>query len=445
MSRVLIRNGMLLTGDEERPFVEDGHLVIDGNEIVEIGAGEPASRDADEVLDATDMLVVPGFVNAHTHLCMILGRNLGTDSSLLHWLSAAQVPLMQTFEPEDYVVSMQLGAIENLKAGNTTVCEVFFSPHYEQEVDRLALRALDSSGIRSLFFRCSNDESFFEGFVETREEIVERSERLIGDWSDSGRTHVGVGPLVPWGSSGDAFRDSVDLAGRHGIRVHLHTAETPEYNDLVRERTGKSNVGMLADVGALGDAVMLNHCVHLSEDDIALIAGSGSHVIYNPTSNMILASGVAPVPALLRAGVNVGLACDGPACNNGQDMIEAMKDGALLQKVVSRDPEALVASDVFAMATRRGAESVGMAGRLGTLKAGSLADVVLIDCQKPHLTPLGDAQAALVYAARSADVRTVIVDGRIVVRDGRMTTLDEDEVRERAGERARRALARVGS
>jgi 5-methylthioadenosine/S-adenosylhomocysteine deaminase len=251
---------------------------------------------------------------------------------------------------------------------NTTVCEVSFSPHYDQEVDRLALRALDGSGIRSLFFRCTDDESFFEGFVETREEIVERSERLIGDWGDSAQTHVGVGPLVPWGSSSDAFRDSVDLAGNHGIKVHLHTAETPEYNDLVRERTGKSNVGMLAEVGALGDAVVLNHCVHLSDDDIDLIARSGSHVIFNPTSNMILASGVAPVPRLIRAGVNVGLACDAPACNNGQDMIEAMKDGALLQQVVARDPEALGAGDVFAMATRRGARSVGMEGRLGKLK-----------------------------------------------------------------------------
>jgi len=444
VSRLLIRNGLILTGDDERPFIEAGNLIIDGDAIVEIGDGEPSTHDVDEVLDATEMLVVPGFVNAHTHLCMILGRNLGTDSSLLHWLSVAQVPLMQAFEPEDYVVSMQLGAIENLKAGNTTVCEVFFSPHYDQEVDRLALRALDSSGIRSLFFRCTNDESFFEGFVETREEIVERSERLIGDWGDSARTHVGVGPLVPWGSSSDAFRDSVDLAGKHGIKVHLHTAETPEYNDLVRERTGKTNVGMLADVGALGDAVMLNHCVHLSDDDVDLIARSGSHVIYNPTSNMILASGVAPVPKLIRAGVNVGLACDGPACNNGQDMIEAMKDGALLQKVVARDPEALVAGDVFAMATRRGARSVGMDGRLGKLKEGHLADVVLIDCAVPHLTPLGNAQAAVVYAARSADVRTVIVDGQIVVRDGRVTTLDEESVRAQARERAQRALARAG-
>src|SRR4051812_42527171 len=142
MARVLIRNGMLLTGDDRRPVVEDGYVLIEGDSIVAVGSGDPGAPDVDETLDATDMLVVPGFVNAHTHLCMVLGRNLGTDASLLHWLSAAQVPLMQAFEPEDYAVSMRLGAIENLKAGNTTVCEVFFAAHYEQEVDRLAARAL---------------------------------------------------------------------------------------------------------------------------------------------------------------------------------------------------------------------------------------------------------------------------------------------------------------
>ena len=167
-----------------------------------------------------------------------------------------------------------------------------------------------------------------------------------------------------------------------------------------------------------------------------MIAAGGAHVVHDPTSNMILASGVAPVPALMRAGVNVGLACDGPACNNGQDMIEAMKDAALLHKVVTREPQALVARDVFAMATRHGARSVGMGDRLGVLKEGYLADVVLIDCARPHLTPLGDPQAALVYAARGADVQTVLVHGDVVVRDGEVTTLDEADIRRRARERA---------
>ncbi len=444
MTRTLIRGGTLLTADAARPVVADGYVLIDGDTIADVGTGPPPAGGADEVLDASGMLVMPGFVNAHTHLCMILGRNLGTDRSLLHWLSEAQVPLTGAFEPEDYELSMQLGAIENLLSGNTTICEVFFSPHYDQDVDVLATHALERSGIRTAFFRCANDESFFEGFVERREQIVERSERLIAEFADAPRTTIGVGPLVPWGSSADSFRDAVELSERHDARIHLHTAETPEYNALVRERTGRSNVEMLADVGALGDRVMLNHCVHLSETDIALIAESGTHVIHDPTSNMILASGVSPVPRLRDAGINVGLACDGPACNNAQDMIEAMKDAALLHKVTSGDAETLVANDVFLMATGNGARSIGLGGRLGVLAEGHLADVVLLDARAPHLTPMNDPLAALVYSARGADVRSVLVGGRVVVRDREVTTLDEQAVRARAQERAERARSIAG-
>ena len=444
MAQLLLVGGTILTGDDDRPLIEDGWVLVEGDTIVGVGSGTASAKNGGESIDCSDMLVVPGFINAHTHLCMILGRTLGSDRSLLHWLSESQVPLMQQFEPEDYAISMELGAIENLKAGNTTVCEVFFSPHYEQEVDRISTKALDGSGIRTVFFRCANDESFFEGFVETREEIVDRSERLIADWRESSRTRVGVGPLIPWGSSPDAFRDAVELSSEHGVGIHLHTSETPEYNDLVRQRTGKSNVEMLADVGALGESVMLNHCVHLSDHDISLIAETGSHMIHDPTSNMILASGVAPVPKLLEQGVNVGLACDGPACNNGQDMIEAMKDAALLHKVVTREPEVLVARDVFKMATQGGARAIGMGDRLGAIKEGFLADLVLIDLRAPHLTPVHDPLAALVYSARGSDVRTVIVDGQVVVRDGEVTTLDEEKVRARARERAQRARKEAG-
>jgi 5-methylthioadenosine/S-adenosylhomocysteine deaminase len=375
---------------------------------------------------------------------MILGRNLGTDRSLLHWLSEAQVPLMGAFEPDDYEVSMHLGAIENLKAGNTTICEVFFSPHYGQRVDALAAHALDRSGIRTAFFRCANDESFFEGFVERRQDIVERSERLIAEFREHERTTIGVGPLVPWGSSAESFTDAVELSDRYGARIHLHTAETPEYNELVRERTGKSNVEMLADVGALGDQVMLNHCVHLSDNDIKLIADSGTHVIHDPTSNMILASGVSPIPRLREAGINVGLACDGPACNNAQDMIEAMKDAALLHKVTTGQAETLLAQDVFLMATRNGARSIGLGDRLGALAEGQLADIVLLDARASHLTPMNNPLAALVYSARGADVHTVLVNGRVVVRAREVTTLDEPTIRARAQARAERARSVAG-
>ncbi|MBE9225672.1 amidohydrolase [Phormidium sp. LEGE 05292] len=441
MSNWLISGGTILTSDDAGTIIDNGYILIAENKIVAVGSGQPEISDVYQEIDATGMLVCPGFINAHTHLCMILGRSLGSDRTLLHWLSEAQIPLMQAFEPEDYAVSMELGAIENLKAGNTTICEVFFTPHYSDGVDEIAVNSLDKTGIRSILFRCTNDENFFDGFLETRSESVRRSEHLICHCQTS-RTRVGVGPLVPWSSSPQAFEDAVQISQTKNVPLHLHTSETPEYNDLVRKRTGKSNVEMLADVGALGEQVMLNHCVHLSDSDIELIAETNTHVIHDPTSNMILASGVAPIPQLRAKNINIGLACDGPACNNTQDMIQTMKDAALLHKVVTRQPDILIAKDVFRMATRGGAKAIGMGDSLGAIQPGFLADLILIDTQVPHMTPLHDPIAILVYSARGSDVHTVMVDGEIVMQNRQILTVDEKEVLAKARERAKKACDR---
>jgi 5-methylthioadenosine/S-adenosylhomocysteine deaminase len=204
------------------------------------------------------------------------------------------------------------------------------------------------------------------------------------------------------------------------------------------------NVDMLASVGALGERVMLNHCVYLSEKNIAQIAGTGTHVVHDPTSNMVLASGVAPVPALRSAGVNIGLACDGPACNNAQDMIEAMKAAVMLQRAVSTEPGVLTAGDAFAMATRNGARAVGLGDVLGQIRPGYLADIILIDTARAHMTPMHDPLATLVYSARGSDVHTVIVDGRVVVRDGQVLTVEVPRLLSDVQQRASRVRAAAG-
>ena len=218
--------------------------------------------------------------------------------------------------------------------------------------------------------------------------------------------------------------------------VHLHTAETPEYNDLVEARTGMRNVEYLAAVGALGKRVMLNHCIHLNDAEIELIAARGSPVIHDPTSNMILASGTAPVLKMRKAGIRVGLACDGPACNNTQDMFEVMKDASLLHKVSSGDAEALTAEDVFLMATREGAEACGLGDKVGSLEIGKAADIVMVDTMASHLRPIHDPLATLVYSTRAADVETVIVDGEVVVEEGKVLTTDERTLIRQAQTRA---------
>jgi 5-methylthioadenosine/S-adenosylhomocysteine deaminase len=436
MSKLLISGGAIATNDDRQTVIDRGYAIVEDQWIVEVGSGSPPTDTYDRTLDATGMLLIPGLINAHTHLCTIYGRSLGSDRALLHWLSDAQVPLMRALELSDYALSMELGAIENIKAGNTTICEIFFSPHYREGADEVAVESLARTGIRSFFFRASNDESFFDGFVESRQNIFRRSQNLIRKWRDRSQVRIGVGPLVPWGSTGKAFEDAVALSQDHDALIHLHTSETPEYNQLVRQRTGKSNVEMLADVGALSDRVMLNHCVHLSDRDIQLIADSGASVIHDPTSNMILASGVAPIPQLQQSGVPLGLACDGPACNNTQDMFQTMKDAALLQKVTTRQADALIAPQVFYMATRGNAKALGMGHCLGSIQKGFIADLTLVNMQAPHLTPAHDPIATLVYSARGADVDTVVIGGQTVMENRVMQTIDEADVVDKSRNRA---------
>lgn len=442
---LLIRGGTILAGTGRDAVVPDGYILVEDGVIAGLGAGAPpAGVSAAETIDARDKLVIPGFVNAHTHLCMTLGRSLGTDRTLLQWLSQSQLPFMSRMTPEDYALAVTLGAIENLKSGNTTVCEVFFSTRYGDGADDLAVKALAESGIRALFFRCSNDEAFAPGFLESTLDISTRSRRLATSWAADARIRIGVGPIVPWAATESYWADTVDLAGNGGVPVHLHTAETPEYNDLVQARTGKRNVEYLAAVGALGKNVMLNHCIHLTPGDIELIVDRGSPVIHDPTSNMMLAAGIAPVPEMRDAGVVMGLACDGPACNNTQDMFEVMKDAALLHKVARRDSGVLTAADVFAMATAGGAEACGLGDTVGRLAPGMAADIVLVDTFSSHMRPLHDPLAALVYSARAADVHTVVVGGRVVVRDREVLTIDEKSVIRRAQRRADALRAEAG-
>ena len=435
MKTTIIQGGTLLTADPAQPLLTDGHIRIDDGIITAVGTGAGPDEAGAETINARDKLIIPGFVNAHTHLCMTLGRSLGSDRTLLQWLSEAQLPFMAQMDAGDYALAVTLGAIENLKAGNTTVCEIFFSSRYTDGADALAAQALDETGIRALLFRCSSDEQFAPGFIETTGEIDTRSKTLLQHWRAHDRVGVGVGPLVPWTATDEYWADTCALRDA-GVGVHLHTAETPEYNDLMVARTGKRNVEFLADAGVLNEKVMLNHCIYLADAEIEAIAAHGAHVVHDPTSNMILASGNAPILKMRQAGITVGLACDGPACNNTQDMFEVMKDAALLQKVTTRDPVSLTARDVFAMATIEGAKACGMADRIGSLSAGKLADITIIDTLASHLRPIHDPFATLVYSARAADVETVLVGGNIVVQDKKVLTMDEAEIIHKAQLRA---------
>ena len=451
MVDILIKNAIVVTMDKNRRIIKDGAVKIEGNKIVEIGPAKDLEKKyaARKVIDASGKAVMPGLVNAHTHLNMIFGRSLGYDSNLLDWLAKVQTPLLSAFTPEDWELAEMLGCVENIKNGCTCVNEVNFATHdaYKESVDERCVRAFEKMGIRGILSRGYVDGTFFPGYTEAKEDIINRMEKLIQDWhrAANDRIRIQLAPLVPWACSPDLFRETRKLADKHGIGIHLHTAETPDYNNLVKQNFGyASNIEYLADVGNLGPDVQLNHAIWLSDSDMSKIAETKTNVVHDPTSNMLLASGVAKVPKMLELGINVALACDGPACNNNQDMISSMKFASLLHKVDSLDPTAITARQVMEMATIKGAKALGLENDIGSLEAGKKADLITIDLRKAHMVPVLDVIGVIVYSANGSDVNDVIIDGELIMEDRVIKTADEDDVLEKAQKAAEHCLKRAG-
>ncbi|MBI4321847.1 MAG: amidohydrolase [Chloroflexi bacterium] len=452
MADILIKNAIVITMDGERRILRDGAIRIEGNRIVEIGSTGDLERKhaANKVIDGARKVVMPGLVNAHTHLCYAFGRTLGYDNYLLDWLKI-QKPLTAAFTPEDWEIAETLGCVENIKNGATCVNELNIAAQeaYEESVDERCLKSFEKTGVRAVLSRGYQDDKtyYFAAFGESREDIVARMERLVREWHGAAgdRIRIQLAPVTPWTCSPELFRETRRMADKHGIGIHLHTAETRDYDKLVKERFGYAgNVEYLDDVGCLGPDVQLNHAVWLSDADLARIAATGTHCIHNPTSNMILASGVSPVPKMFALGINVGLACDGMACNNNQDMISTMKFASLLHKVHNLDPRAITAQQVMEMATINGARALGLDKDIGSLEPGKKADLITIDLWKPHLVATLDVVGAVVYSANGSDVCDVIVDGEVIMEDRVIKTVDEADLLERTQRAAEDCLKRVG-
>lgn len=426
-ANTLIEGGTVLAGEA---WIPEGHVVAQDGDIVAVGPGSAPVR-ADTVIDASDTLVIPGLVNAHSHLYMSLGRGLGHDRPLRDWL-AVQMPLTAAFEPEDYRLAAQLGALENLWAGVTSVAESFYSAQYDDGVDQIAMAALVESGIRGGFFRNSNDLPL-RGWAESLTDMTRRTAELQAAARGS-LIEVGAGPVTPIAASMDYWCAAAEQLA-DGVRMHLHTSETDEYDAATQALHGRTNLQLLAEIGMLTPLTMLVHCVHASDDDLRQIAASGAHIVLNPVSNMFLASGVAPVTGMLAHGCSLSLGSDAASCSGGQDVLEGIKMAVLLQRVTQRDASAISTRDVIRMATEGGAAAIGLPGRVGRIAVGHAADITLLPTDNPRMAPMHDPEAALAFFSRTADVDTVLVDGEILLRHGRATRLDEEELVAKAHER----------
>ncbi len=432
MSSWLIRNATVVTVDDNDTVLPKADLLIEGRNIAGLwpAGARPAEVKAESEIDAEGMVAIPGLVNAHTHCAMTLLRGYADDMPLMPWLQERIWPFEMKLQAEDVYWGSLLGIAEMIRGGVTCFNDMY---HFFEDAARAAI----DGGIRA------NVSGVLLGFLPDAETRLEKAIEFAREWhgKGDGRLATMLGPHAPYTCPDHLLRRVVDAAREHRLGVHIHVAETKqEVADSLKDRK-QTPVEHLDGLGLLDlETVSAAHCVHLSDSDIATLAEKRVGVCHCPGSNMKLASGIAPVPKLLAAGVVVGLGTDGPASNNNLDMIEEARLAALLHKVAGDDPTLVTARQALAMATREGARALGIGDRVGQLRIGMEADLALLDFRQAHLFPPHDVVSHLVYAARAGDVRTVFVNGAPVLRDGRLTTMDEAEVFAQVSQR----LARLG-
>jgi 5-methylthioadenosine/S-adenosylhomocysteine deaminase len=446
MNSLLITNGNILTLDDNDRMLRPGWIQIEAGRIEALGAGDPpgSAHRAGEIIDASGDVIMPGLVNAHTHLFQTFARGLGDDLPLLEWVERAILPITTHMTADDARAAATVGLIENLRSGATSVIEHQYV-HTDPGIDDAICAAALDTGSRMCLARGWGDVIEHDVYRETIDEFSRATRAVHARWDGAeDRLSVELGPMVPWACSDEAMAASHDLASQLQCGTHIHLAETEAEVEMSLHRTGLRHVEWLQEHGWLGPQMQLAHGVWLDADELDLVAASGATVVHCPVSNMYLASGVAPVVEMLDRGINVALATDGPGSNNSQDMFEAMKAAVLLQKVHRLNATALAPLQVLHMACRGGAVAFGEADHLGALAPGYRGDVIIVDLATAFSVPVHDTRSALVFNASARDVKTVIVGGNVVIRDRQLTTLDEQEVLAHATSTCRDLFDRAG-
>jgi len=425
----LIKNGLVLSMVSDSPDILKADIYIEGDKISKIGPNIPL-EGVEKVIEAAGKVVMPGLVNCHNHAAMALLRGYSDDLRLMDWLSQKIWPAEDKMNGQDIYCGTMLAAAEMIKSGTTTFADMYAF------MNRVA-EAVQDSGMRA---------SLCQGltFLDERgQKRIEYTYRLFENWHGraGGRITAMIGPHAPYTVPPDKMKLVVDLAIELNAAVHIHLAETSEEVDQIFKKYGKSPTKYLADLGLFDSCrVLLAHAVHLTGDDISIIKNIQGGVSHNPVSNMKLGCGVAPVVELRKAGITVGLGTDGAGSASTLDMFQEIKTAAWMQKNRFFDPTALTAYDVLRMATAEGAKVLGLDSEIGTLEAGKKADIIIIDIQKPHLYPHNDLCSLLAYSASGSDVETAIINGKIVMENRVLLSINEKEVLKKSGECARKMI-----
>lgn len=427
MNSLLIKGCTILTMvQKDKPFA--GDVLIEGGQIKRIAAS--IAQQADSVIDAKGMVVMPGLINAHNHASMSLLRAFSDDLKLMDWLEKKMLPAEARMTKEDIYWGTMLGAAEMIASGTTSFADMYV------HMDAVAEAVVDS-GMRAALTR---------GLVFLEDDGGRRMREaldLIDSWTGAGdgRITTMLGPHAPYTCPPEPLTEVIELARSRRIPLHIHLAETVEEVEKIRSRYGQSPTEYLHELGLFaGNHVLLAHAVHLSRADVGLLRGMRGGVSHNPVSNLKLGCGIAPVRELIAQGVTVGLGTDGAGSATTLDMFAEIKAAAWMQKLDSGDPTVLPAEQALRMATIESAKLLGIDAQVGTLEVGKRADLILIDLDKPHLQPVHDLHSLIAYSATGADVDTTIVNGQILMQKRQLLSMSWEEVRREAALRSARLV-----
>jgi 5-methylthioadenosine/S-adenosylhomocysteine deaminase len=429
----VISGGIVVTMDEKDSIIADGAVAIDGSDIVAAGKTESITSAfrGRRVIDARGSLVMPGLVNSHTHAAMTCFRGIADDLDLMDWLSNYIFPAeSRNVDPELAYWGSLLACAEMIRSGTTTFCDMYI---FEDETARAASQA----GVRCLLGEVLFD--FPSPNIKTPEEGLRYTEMLLKKWAGDPLVNIMLEPHALYTCSAPLLQDAKALADAYGVPVAIHFLENMTEPGLIQEKRGRRAIDFLNDIGYLDDRFFIFHGVYMDDEDIRAFADHGCKVVHCPESNMKLASGVAPVSRMLEAGIVVGLGTDGCASNNNLDLFQEMDTAAKLEKSVRLDPTIMPARTVLRMATCDGAKVLGLDHLVGSIRSGMKADLLMINLDKPHLTPMYSEYSHLVYVVNGSDVDTVFINGKLVMENRNLLTID---VRE-AMARVRRIAQRV--
>lgn len=432
--RILIKNVDILTMTSEDTPTIKGSIGIENGRIKFIdqsNADLVASFMAEKIIDGDGHLAMPGLINAHTHMGMSLLRNYADDLPLMTWLNEKIWPVEAKLNAEDVYYGTLISIIELIRCGCTTFRDMYF---FQDEV----AKATDEAGIRGSL------GLGLVGVADPEEKLFDDVRALYSKWHNAanGRIRVEVAPHAPYTCSDAYLKKARDLALELDVPLHIHLSESLHEVNASLEQHGETPIEHVNALGLFNAKTSAAHCVHLKAPDFAILKANDVSVLYNPSSNLKLGNGFAPIGKLLREGINVAIGTDGSSSNNNLNMFEEMHLGALVNKGIEADPTALPAYKMLEIATVGGAKALDLLDDIGTLEVGKKADIILIDLNKPHLTPVGAFPSMLVYSAAGSDVSHVICDGQIVMEDYVIKTLDESKILEKGKEIASRLLNR---